>query len=228
MTGVVRAVLPIVLVALAYAPAVGRQQLIETPVTTPGGGKGMMIRPAEEGPHPGVLYLHGSGDTVADSIGVLRLFARAGYVALDVDYLDLPAGGLDLEVIDKSLEYLNRSPHVRRGSVFLNGFSLGGRLALRLAATQRVLAVSAIAARTSAGGRPTVLELAEKLRVPVLLQHGTDDAVVPYEDSVLLEKRLRELRRKVELIPYPGVGHGNLPWLDIYRKVLTFFRDHAR
>jgi dienelactone hydrolase len=117
---------------------------------------------------------------------------------------------------------------VRRGVIGLNGFSLGGRLALRVAARRTVLAVSAIAARTSSGSTPTVLEQADRLTVPILLQHGTDDSVVPYNDSVLLERKLKSLGRSVEFVSYPGAAHNTLPWDRVYEKVLSFFMSHLR
>jgi len=187
-----------------------------------------MIRPLAPGPHPAVLHLHGSGDTVANNLDVLRLFARAGYVAIDVQYRQAGPGSIDIQDIYKSLEFLNDSPHVRRGVIGLNGFSLGGRMALRVAARQKVLAVSAIAARTSSGSIPTVLDEAARLTAPILLQHGTDDSVVPYDDAVRLEKTLKGMGRGVEFLSYSGAGHSNLPWQQVYGRVLTFFGAHLR
>ena len=79
----------------------------------------------------GVLHLHGSGDTVANNVDVLQLFARAGYVAMDVEYRELRPGTIDIEDVLKSIDYLSGSRYVRRGVIGLNGFLPGGRLALR-------------------------------------------------------------------------------------------------
>jgi dienelactone hydrolase len=97
--------------------------------------------------------------------------------------------------IYKSLEFLNGSSHVRNGVIGLNGFSLGARMALHVAAHKKVLAVSAIGARTSSKDNPTVLDEAASLNCPILLQHGTEDSVAPYQDAVLLEKKLKGLGR---------------------------------
>jgi len=202
--------------------------LVETDIKTPTGTRGVMIRPAGNGLYPAVLHLHGSGDTVANNVDILRLFARAGYVAMAVEYRQAKAGSLDIQDIHESLDYLNGLPHVRRSVIGLNGFSLGGRMALRVAAHHNVRAVSAIAARTTSGSTPTVLEEAARLTSPILLQHGAKDTVVPYNDSVLLEKKLRDLGRAVELISYPGAGHGSLPWSQVYDRVLSFFAIHLR
>jgi dipeptidyl aminopeptidase/acylaminoacyl peptidase len=202
--------------------------LPEAEVTTATGSRGVMIRPVGDGPYPAILHLHGSGDTVANNVGTLRLFARAGYVAMDVEYRKVGDGLIDMQDIYRSLDYLNGLRYVRRGLIGLNGFSLGGRLALRIAAHQSVLAVSAIGARTSSGSNPTVLDEAVRLRAPILLQHGTGDSVVPYNDAVLLEAKLKRLGRSVELISYPGADHSSLPWDQVYDRVLRFFSAYLR
>ena len=84
-------------------------------------------------------HLHGSGDTVANNVDVLRIFAQAGYVAMDIEYREARQGSIDLADIHTSLEFLNGSRYVRRGVIALNGFSLGGRMALRVAAHAKVL-----------------------------------------------------------------------------------------
>ena len=208
--------------------AQGVSNVVEADVTTPSGSRGVMVRPAGTGPYPAVLHLHGSGDAVANNVDVLRIFAQAGYVAMDIEYRQTGQGSIDVADIHTSLEFLNGSRYVRRGVIALNGFSLGGRMALRVAAHAKVLAVSAIAARTSSQSNPTVLDEADRLNSPILLQHGTNDSVVPHQDSVLLDKKLKSLGRRVELVSYRGAGHTSLPWNEVYDRVLVFFRNHLR
>jgi dienelactone hydrolase len=200
----------------------------EAGVTTQSGSRGVMVRPLGPGPYPAVLHLHGSGDIVANNVEILKLFARAGYVAMDIEYRRTAGGSIDIGDIQTSLQYLNGSRYVRSGVIGLNGYSLGARMALLIAAREKVGALSAIAARTTSMSNPTVLDQAGRLTCPILLQHGTADSVVPYQDSVLLEKKLRALGRPVELISYPGADHGTLPWGQVYGRVLAFFRTHLR
>jgi dipeptidyl aminopeptidase/acylaminoacyl peptidase len=202
--------------------------VVEAEVTTPTGSRGVMVRPSGDGPFPAILHLHGSGDAVANNVEILQLFARAGFVAMDVEYRESRPGTIDVEDVSKSLEYLDNSRYVRRGVIGLNGFSLGGRLALRVATRRKVLAVSAIAARTSSGSTPTILEQVDRLTVPILLQHGTADSVVPYNDSVLLVTKLRNVGRSVEFVSYAGAAHNTMPWDQVYEKVLSFFMSHLR
>lgn len=216
--------------ALAMAlgvPVAGQPPVVQTEITTASGTPGVLMRPFAEGPYPAVLHLHGSGDTLANNLVFLRRFARAGYVALGVEYRQTGAGA-DLEDALAALDYLEQSRYVSRGAVALNGFSRGARLALRIAVQRDVRAVSATAARTTAGPSPTILDEAERLRVPVLLQHGTDDPLVPHEDSVRLAERLRTLGRRVEFFSYPGADHNYLPWNRVYDRVVLFFREHVR
>jgi dipeptidyl aminopeptidase/acylaminoacyl peptidase len=166
---------------------------------------------------------------VASNVDVLRLFARAGYAAMDVEYRRTTSGSIDLQDIFASFDFLNRAPNVKRGVIAINRFSLRARMALQVAAHRDARAVSAIAARTSSSmDTPTVLEEAARLRAPILLQHGVDDSVVPYNDSVLLERKLKGLGRTVALISYPGAGHNGLPWEQVYSRVLAFFAEHVR
>jgi dipeptidyl aminopeptidase/acylaminoacyl peptidase len=52
------------------------------------------------------------------------------------------------------------------------------------------------------------------------------DPVVPYEESVVLDKKLKGLRRNVTLLSYPDAGHNDLPWEKVYSEVLSFFQTH--
>jgi dienelactone hydrolase len=74
--------------------------IVEAEVT-PTGSRGVMVRPSCDGPFPAILHLHGSGDTVANNVDVLQIFARAGYVAMDVEYRELRPGTIDVEDVLK-------------------------------------------------------------------------------------------------------------------------------
>jgi len=67
---------------------------------------------------------------------------------------------------------------------------------------------------------------------PVMMVHGTADKTVPYEQSVVLEKALKEAGVEVELITVEGGGHAVLGRLspdrrrEIQRRVREFFAKH--
>ncbi len=69
----------------------------------------------------------------------------------------------------------------------------------------------------------------DMIRVPVLLAHGTRDPRVPYGESVMLEKALRERQRQVTFLSFDYAGHGFIRPDDkrrIYAAVSTFFTTH--
>lgn len=52
--------------------------------------------------------------------------------------------------------------------------------------------------------------LADRSDAPMLLIHGRDDTVVPYDQSVRLYNALRRAGKPVELVPLDGEDH----WLS--------------
>ena len=66
-------------------------------------------------------------------------------------------------------------------------------------------------------------------RSPVLLVHGDDDRNVPFDETVELVEKLRELGVEHELLIFPDEVHGFLRhenWLEVFRRSATFFDRH--
>jgi acetyl esterase/lipase len=67
---------------------------------------------------------------------------------------------------------------------------------------------------------------------PFLLVHGTQDPVVPFEQSVLMRDALNAAKVEVELFPIEGAGHGwpfnSTPGQQALARVLPFFEKHLR
>jgi phospholipase/carboxylesterase len=55
---------------------------------------------------------------------------------------------------------------------------------------------------------PALLKSELRTRPPVLLAHGTDDAMVPYDSMAEAEVALTDAGVSVETLSCPGVGHG--------------------
>ena len=66
-------------------------------------------------------------------------------------------------------------------------------------------------------------------RSPVLLVHGDDDRNVPFDETVELVEKLRELGVEHELLIFPDEVHGFLRhenWLEVFRRSAAFFDRH--
>lgn len=64
---------------------------------------------------------------------------------------------------------------------------------------------------------------------PVLLVHGDDDRNVPFDETIELVEKLRELGVEHELLIFPDEVHGFLRhenWLEVFRRSADFFERH--
>lgn len=145
-------------------------------------------------------------------------------------------GGGDREDVHAAYRILRRLPFVHPDRVSLLGFSRGAiNAALTAAETgtaHRLVLWGGVAdlARTYeervdlrrtlkriVGGSPakrpeayrdrSPLLLAERLRCPVLLMHGTEDAQVSFAHSRLMSDRFQALSRPADMHVYEGYGH---------------------
>ncbi len=70
----------------------------------------------------------------------------------------------------------------------------------------------------------------DRIRVPVLLAHGTRDPRVPYGESVQFEAALRQRQHPVTFLTFDYAGHGFIRPDDkrrIYAAVAAFFTQHV-
>jgi carboxymethylenebutenolidase len=207
-------------------------------------GTGYLALP-ESSTGPGILVLHawwGLTDHVRD---VCDQLAAEGYVALAPD---LFAGGLATEVADaerqladadanelahltrSSLHALQHLPATSGDSVGLLGYSMGGSMALWLAARAR----DAVVATTVYYGGQDIDMI--DARSAFLGHYAEDDAYVDQDGLVLLESELHLDGLDVEFHRYPGTRHwfaepdrpehdeaaATLAW----DRTLAFFRHH--
>jgi carboxymethylenebutenolidase len=190
------------------------------------GGKRIQIeryQPAKQGRLPVVIFVHGAagvftrhgstGVPETDNFGEKEM-ASSGYVVLLPHYFDSTgqATVLDRDVISRqwpvwlqalkdALEYVSRMPHADTSRIALYGESLGGYLAIALAARDsRVRAVSEFAAGIPPGQALRNLP-------PILIQHGEDDDVVPVSEAYTLANELKRLGVPFLQKTYPGVSH---------------------
>ncbi len=68
------------------------------------------------------------------------------------------------------------------------------------------------------------VNFAEHVTAPVLLLHGDDDTVVPYDQSRIMERALRRADKQVELIKLKGEDH----WLSVADTRMQTLREMDR
>lgn len=193
--------------------------------------------PLGEGPFPTVLLLHGrDGLTWADLKyrPLARELADHGFAVFLVHYFGAPRPERDatderqflgwIERVRAALTYAAAQLRVDAGRLGLVGISLGGYLALAVAARDsRVRAVV-----ECCGGLPEPVVRELRRMPPVLVLHGTDDAVVPVAEADRVERLLTEKGLSCEKVLYPGEGHelGPVAALDAARRTLSFLQRH--
>jgi carboxymethylenebutenolidase len=198
--------------------------MIEVPV---GGGTmpAFLARPKNGGRAPGVLVIQeafGLNDHIKD---VARRIAAEGYVALAPDlywrggkgrivaYEDLGEAIRimqtlrDPEVVTdvgSAIAYLEKQPFARADRIGITGFCMGGRVSY-LVACELPDKIRA-AAPFYGGGIP--IDRTAKLKAPVLAFFGESDGFIPLEFVEQLRREAAKQKKQVEIVVYPGAGHG--------------------
>jgi hypothetical protein len=137
-------------------------------------------------------------------------------------------GIAERDVYDMLADVEHRFP-IDPDRVYLTGISMGGAGALRLALTRPDVwaAVTAV----SPAADPALDGLAgNALNMPVRIDHGDQDALVPVDVARAWQRRLVDAGAAAEYFEYPGVRHN--AWEIAYRKgaldwLLQFRRDRA-
>lgn len=148
-----------------------------------------------------VLYFHGNGGNLANTLATLEIFHKSGFGALAIDYrgYGLSEGtpseeGLFRDARAAYAECLRRG--VRAQDLYIHGQSLGGAVAVQLASERPAAGLIVESSFTSAPaiGRKLYGELARamvtrlssvtrisRVKCPVLVIHGTADSLIPVE-----------------------------------------------
>jgi carboxymethylenebutenolidase len=156
-------------------------------------------------------------------------FAEIGISAIAIDYFGRTAG---LTARDDTFEYM---PHVQQLAIeaflldvkaakeyqadnfgpsqntFVVGFCMGGSLTLMTGTSPELGAAGLIpfysGLSRAFGGKGTALEIASKVRYPVLGLFGGADQGIPVEQVHQLEEKLKEAGVPEKIIIYPGAPH---------------------
>lgn len=179
-----------------------------------------------------VVFFHGNGETIADSVRLGRGLVRRGVGFAAVEYRGYGASegsdpseeGLYRDA-EAALAGLVRDEGVDGGTITLWGHSLGSGVAVemasreastvrRLVLTAPYTSIPAVAARympllpmgTLIGDRYDNLAKAPALRLPTLVIHGDRDRIVPYD----MGQTLAGAFPQGELHTVEGAGHNDL------------------
>ena len=225
-----------------------------------------LAQPEGKGPFPAVIVIFeafGLNENIKD---ISRRFAEAGYVALAPDlyypeqervvaYGDMPkvfalANTLpdDRAMADlgRAIQYLKQQSNVKGSALGVTGFCMGGRLAFLTAcvhASDIAAAVPFYGGSIGSAGRFSgqtlvPLDLAEKIRCPLIVNYGEKDAFIPMEEVRAVDTRLKALGKQAEVKVYPGADHGYMctdrashhpeAAKDSWEKMIAFFGQHLK
>ena len=195
-----------------------------------------VARPSQDGPHPGLLLVHGIHGYEEHMKDMARRYAALGYAAIvpalysrdgfltvvEHSDMDLARDALNARPnaqtigdLQGGLDFLRASPHVN-DRIGVVGFCSGGRLGLVFASSPDLGAgqVDVFVNFYSNGlFQPTDVnptppgELAASLGCPMLALFGDDDTNPSPEDIARLREVLERSGRTFEFVRYPRAGH---------------------
>jgi len=225
-----------------------------------------LAQPEGKGPFPAVLVIFeafGLNENIKD---LTRRFAEAGYVALapDLYYPEkervVPYGDMQrvfalantlpddraMAEMGRAIQYLKQQSTVKPNALGVTGFCMGGRLAFLTAcvyASDIAAAVpfygGSIGSKGRFSGQTLVpLDLADKIRCPMIVNFGEKDAFIPLDEVRKIEARLQELGKQAEVKVYPGADHGYMcsdrasyhaqAAKESWEKMVAFFGKHLK
>jgi fermentation-respiration switch protein FrsA (DUF1100 family) len=177
-----------------------------------------------------LLWFHGNAENIGYDLVHLRALATLGVNILAVDYRGYgkSEGHADeagvYQDADAAYDYLIARRHFRAEDIFIYAHSLGGAVAVHLASQRGcgglIIQSSFTNARAMARrmfGIPLIgyvvksrfdsLQSIRQVRAPILIVHGTEDEVVPFEMGQQLFAAAPEPKR---FYPIEGASHNDL------------------
>jgi acetyl esterase/lipase len=180
---------------------------------------------------PAILWIHGGGFRPGNDksqgyvVQLATEFAKHGYVCLSINYRvrnnpnDDKSGTMTDALTDamSGLNWLRDNAgklNVDKNKIFVGGGSAGGRVAVNLCYKDHTEAQkwdkSGIIGLVDLWGSPDESWQMSTVDIndpPTIIIHGTEDKLVSFDISKLLEEELTRNKVKHELIPYVGEGH---------------------
>ena len=220
---------------VAQTPKIDGFQLNGEQWTCTADGKplsGMLLKPEGAGPFPAIILSHGLGGNAKIMIRTRGSeLVKWGFVCIATDYTHAGKGGGrgSREGVDFSqagarpenirrglacLEILRQRKDIDPKRIALYGHSMGAfvTIALAAAAPDKIAAAAitaggVVTADYRAASAPTV-EVADRVRAPFLILHGTTDTTVAPQSSERLKQSLDSHGIPNVRHLFEGVGHG--------------------
>jgi carboxymethylenebutenolidase len=221
---------------LAQAIKTDTEGLVAGDQTVPVGGVNVPVyeaRPATGKDHPIILVISeiwGVHEYIKDAT---RRFAKAGYYAIAPELFVREGGVAQLPNVQDILkivlaqkreqtlgdlkaavDWAKTRPNVKADRVGVTGWCWGGSTVMQVAATNRDMK-AAVAwygppARPypGASGPVTGFDLAKDIHIPFLGLFGETDKGPTPEDAKKFGDMVRTHNKNVEIVVYPGAGHG--------------------
>jgi carboxymethylenebutenolidase len=198
----------------------------------------VLFRAPGDGPRPSVLILHGAGGfdrRIAQYKSYASGIAARGMDAYLVYYYASNDTGMGDEfeqqyelrakLVDDIADHLLGQKD-SNGKVALVGFSNGGILATGAATLDPKITAAVI----YYGTEPWPLGRPAKRYPPLLILHGDADRIIPVSAGMHLSQQAKALGAPVDLVIYPGEGHGfgadtsTKTGADSYKRTLAFLK----
>jgi len=199
------------------------------------------FKPKSSEPQAAILVLHGAGGVDSGNAYVRHMasaVATAGYSTFLVEYFDRTGTVYAdertmranaerwVETLTDAVDFISNQPGIDSDRIGVFGYSLGGYLAVALAARDpRIKAVVELA-----GGIEPDLATTVKRLPPTLIIHGRDDARVPFERATELAHVLQRLGAPFETEYLESERHILSP-MAAFRalvRAMEFFRVHLQ
>jgi len=225
--------------------ALGLSGVSEQRVQTPDGETLVLWRAEARPGMPTILFFHGNGGALPDRAERMAFYQAQGFGALFLSYRGYGAstGSVSEQgfITDALTAYdVLVKDGIPPRKIAVVGESLGTGVAVQLAAQKPVGAVALEAPFTAAvdvaAGIYWYLPVRwlmkdqylsrdhiANVRVPLLIQHGDADRVIPVDQGRKLYDMANEPK---ELVILPGRGHDVIGSPDVWAREVQFFRRH--
>jgi carboxymethylenebutenolidase len=199
-----------------------------------------VARPAAEGRHPAMVVVNEIFGVHAYIKDVCRRLAKQGYVAIAPDYFDragdpstmtdiqnqirpIVAAATYAQVMgdtDGAVRHLRRQRYVNRRALAVTGFCWGGAVVWMAAAHNRAFKAGAAwygrlvppepGGFGAEAGRPWPVDIAGRLRCPVLGLYASEDRGIPLDTVERMRAALTAAGNpsRSEVVVYDGAQHG--------------------